>query len=182
MAASRRDACSEVERPAGTIETGATDGLRPDHRRRRRLARLITSTATGMTVAVIDTGVDYNNPALGGGFGPGAKVIAGYDFADGTSQSAGDHVAARHGHRRIDRLERPRTIWASPRRQDRRPAGDRQLQHASLDNVANALQWVINNHSAVQHHRGQYVACPTAETTPRTGLPPTAATASRSRS
>ena len=28
---------------------------------------------TGMTVAVIDTGVDYNNPALGGGFGPGAQ-------------------------------------------------------------------------------------------------------------
>ena len=37
---------------------------------------------SGMTVAVIDTGVDYNNPALGGGFGPGAKVVAGYDFAD----------------------------------------------------------------------------------------------------
>ena len=39
---------------------------------------------TGMTVAVIDTGVDYNNPALGGGFGPSAKVIAGYDFATNT--------------------------------------------------------------------------------------------------
>ena len=38
-----------------------------------------------MTVAVIDTGVDYNNPALGGGFGPGDKVIAGYDFADDTT-------------------------------------------------------------------------------------------------
>ena len=38
-----------------------------------------------MTVAVIDTGVDYNNPALGGGFGPKAKVIAGYDFGDGTA-------------------------------------------------------------------------------------------------
>ena len=40
---------------------------------------------SGMTVAVIDTGVDYNNPALGGGFGPGNKVIAGFDFADNTS-------------------------------------------------------------------------------------------------
>ncbi len=38
-----------------------------------------------MTVAVIDTGVDYNNPAFGGGIGPGYKVIAGYDFADGTA-------------------------------------------------------------------------------------------------
>ena len=58
-----------------------------------------------MTVAVIDTGVDYNNPALGGGFGPGYKVIAGYDFADDTGQPDGDALAARHGHRRLDRLE-----------------------------------------------------------------------------
>jgi Subtilase family len=35
---------------------------------------------TGQTVAVIDTGVDYNNPALGGGIGPGDKVVAGVDF------------------------------------------------------------------------------------------------------
>ncbi len=34
----------------------------------------------GETVAVIDTGVDYNNPALGGGIGPGDKVVAGVDF------------------------------------------------------------------------------------------------------
>lgn len=37
---------------------------------------------SGMTAAVIDTGVNYKHPALGGGFGPGAKVKAGYDFAD----------------------------------------------------------------------------------------------------
>src|SRR5262249_36127687 len=36
----------------------------------------------GEAVAVIDTGIDYRHPALGGGFGPGHKVIAGYDFAD----------------------------------------------------------------------------------------------------
>ena len=31
----------------------------------------------GYSVAVIDTGIDYNNPNLGGGFGPGSRVIAG---------------------------------------------------------------------------------------------------------
>ena len=51
---------------------------------------------SGMTVAVIDTGIDYNNPALGGGFGPGSKVIAGYDFADKHRQPDGDQLAARH--------------------------------------------------------------------------------------
>ena len=34
---------------------------------------------TGVTVAVMDTGVDYNHPALGGGFGAGKKVKAGFD-------------------------------------------------------------------------------------------------------
>ena len=28
----------------------------------------------------IDTGIDYTHPSLGGGFGPGHKVIGGYDF------------------------------------------------------------------------------------------------------
>jgi subtilisin family serine protease len=37
-------------------------------------------TGKGQTVAVIDTGVDYRHPALGGGWGK--TVIAGYDFVD----------------------------------------------------------------------------------------------------
>jgi subtilisin family serine protease len=44
-----------------------------------------TLNGKGVTVAMIDTGIDYNLPALGGGFGPGHKVIAGYDFVDNTS-------------------------------------------------------------------------------------------------
>src|SRR5207244_4518053 len=32
------------------------------------------------TVAVIDTGIDYNLSVLGGGFGAGHKVVGGYDF------------------------------------------------------------------------------------------------------
>lgn len=73
-----------VEKPAGSIESGATTAYDPIIG-----AAAARSTynvdGTGMTVAVIDTGVDYNNPALGGSFGPSAKVIAGYDFGDGTS-------------------------------------------------------------------------------------------------
>src|SRR4051812_28540908 len=41
-------------------------------------------TGAGTTVAVIDTGIDYTLPSLGGGFGGGInsknKVIGGYDF------------------------------------------------------------------------------------------------------
>ncbi|KAL8341889.1 hypothetical protein RB601_005296 [Gaeumannomyces tritici] len=32
----------------------------------------------GMKVGIIDTGIDYRHPALGGGFGPGKKVAGGY--------------------------------------------------------------------------------------------------------
>jgi minor extracellular serine protease Vpr len=53
---------------------------------------------TGMVIAIIDTGVDYKNPNLGGGFGPGYKVIGGYDFGDGDQDPMdlnghGTHVA-----------------------------------------------------------------------------------------
>lgn len=41
-------------------------------------------TGKGIFVAIVDTGVDYNHPALGGGFGPGFKIAHGYDFV-------GDH-------------------------------------------------------------------------------------------
>jgi subtilisin family serine protease len=34
----------------------------------------------GMKIGIIDTGVDYRHPALGGGFGPGFKIAGGYDF------------------------------------------------------------------------------------------------------
>ncbi|KAL0933866.1 subtilase [Colletotrichum truncatum] len=34
----------------------------------------------GVKVGVVDTGIWYKHPALGGGFGPGFKVAAGYDF------------------------------------------------------------------------------------------------------
>ncbi len=44
-------------------------------------------TGQGATVCVIDTGVDYTHPSLGGCFGPGCKVVMGYDFCNGPSCS-----------------------------------------------------------------------------------------------
>jgi len=53
---------------------------------------------TGMVIAIIDTGVDYKHPDLGGGFGPNYKVIGGWDFGDNDSDPMdlnghGTHVA-----------------------------------------------------------------------------------------
>ncbi len=37
-------------------------------------------TGAGIKVAVMDTGVDYDHPDLGGCFGPGCRVATGFDF------------------------------------------------------------------------------------------------------
>jgi subtilisin family serine protease len=52
----------------------------------------------GVSVAIVDTGIDYNHVDLGGCFGDGCKVYAGYDFVNEDDdpfddQSHGTHVA-----------------------------------------------------------------------------------------
>lgn len=44
----------------------------------------------GMTIAIIDSGIDYTHPALGGGIGEGYPIIGGYDFTTSTKQPGSD--------------------------------------------------------------------------------------------
>lgn len=41
-----------------------------------------TYNGSGVSVAIVDSGVDYNHPRLGGGGFPNTKVIGGHDFGD----------------------------------------------------------------------------------------------------
>ena len=50
----------------------------------------------GVVVAVIDTGIDYSHPALGGGFGPGFRVAGGYDFVNNDADPADDNGHGTH--------------------------------------------------------------------------------------
>jgi subtilisin family serine protease len=52
------------------------------------------SRGAGVTVAIIDTGVDYMHEALGKGFGPGFKVKGGWDFVNNDADPMDD---AGHG-------------------------------------------------------------------------------------
>ena len=135
-----------LERPAGTILTGTPTAFDP----------IVGAAAarqhygvdgTGMTVAVIDTGVDYNNPALGGGFGPNAKVIAGYNFATNTPDpmaTDSQHGTAVAG---LIGSDDPNHLGVAPgvKIVALRVTGSDNT--ASLSNIASALQWVVNNHA-----------------------------------
>ncbi len=48
----------------------------------------------GYSVAVLDTGIDYNHPALGGGWGK--RVIAGYDFVNNDPDPMDDNGHGTH--------------------------------------------------------------------------------------
>ncbi|HUP46828.1 MAG TPA: S8 family serine peptidase [Thermoanaerobaculia bacterium] len=50
----------------------------------------------GIVVAVIDTGIDYMHPALGGGFGTAFKVIGGYDFVHDDDDPMDDNGHGTH--------------------------------------------------------------------------------------
>ncbi|HEY5729231.1 MAG TPA: S8 family serine peptidase, partial [Anaerolineales bacterium] len=50
-------------------------------------------TGAGIKVAVMDTGIDYDHPDLGGCFGPGCRVAYGYDLVGDDYNAAGSGAA-----------------------------------------------------------------------------------------
>jgi Leucine-rich repeat (LRR) protein len=50
----------------------------------------------GIRVGIIDTGIDYTHPDLGGCFGAGCKVALGYDFVNGDNNPMDDHGHGTH--------------------------------------------------------------------------------------
>ena len=102
---------------------------------------------TGQNVAVIDTGVNYQNAALGGSMGPGNKVVAGVDF---TGSPNGVLPVWQHGTGVAGILASNNTTY-----QGVAPgAGIVALRVFGDDNqgsfgkIERALEWVIANHTS----------------------------------
>jgi subtilisin family serine protease len=102
---------------------------------------------TGMTVAVIDAGVNYDNEALGGGFGTGQKVVAGYDFADNSSDP--NATGLQHGTAVAGLIasDDPSDEGVAPGADIAALKVFDNNNQSSFRYVAQALQWVIDNHA-----------------------------------
>ncbi|KAI8878958.1 subtilisin-like protein [Backusella circina FSU 941] len=58
-----------------------TDIINPHHMTQvKRVHDELKNKGKGIFIGIIDSGIDYMHPALGGGFGKGYKVAAGYDL------------------------------------------------------------------------------------------------------
>lgn len=101
---------------------------------------------SNLSAAVIDTGIDYTHPALGGGYGPGFKVSGGYDLAmkdadpRAESWSHGTLVAGLIG------SSAPEASGVAPGANliALRVFGND--NHGDFDRIADALQWVVDHH------------------------------------
>lgn len=54
-------------------------------------------TGAGQTVAIIDSGITWDHVALGQGYGPGYRVVGGWDFAEDDDQPYDDGPSGFHG-------------------------------------------------------------------------------------
>jgi hypothetical protein len=105
-------------------------------------------TGVGLSAAVIDTGVNYHLAALGGGFGTGQKVVAGLDLADNTPDPApvsGDQ----HGTEVAGLLASndPAHPGVAPGANIVALRVFNQNDQSNFEYIAQALQWVLANHS-----------------------------------
>ncbi len=83
--------------PVGTVETtGHTVYPQMGVEESWDLQSFSSLQGEGVNVAVLDTGVDFNHPDLGDGFGLGNKVVDGYDYVNGRSEPLDDEGHGTH--------------------------------------------------------------------------------------
>lgn len=112
-------------------------------------------SGTGQTVALIDSGIAWNHLAfanqksgpVGGGFGPGHRVVGGWDFAENDTDPYDDGPAGYHGTHVAGTLGGAANGYSGIA-----PSADLvalrvfdDMGRGSLDWIESALRWVIDN-------------------------------------
>ncbi|KAI8372438.1 hypothetical protein BD560DRAFT_369210 [Blakeslea trispora] len=77
-----------LEKRSSTVPTRIPQALAQVDRVRSELGY----KGKGVFVGIIDSGIDYMHPTLGGGFGKGFKVAAGYDLVGDYPAPDGSYV------------------------------------------------------------------------------------------
>lgn len=97
------------------------------------------------TVAIIDTGINYMHSALGGGFGPGFRVVAGWDFAENDANPMDDTIG--HGTRMAGIIGSSNPVYTgvAPAVQFAALRVFDDSGYGTFAMVADALQWVIDH-------------------------------------
>ncbi|WP_430453706.1 S8 family peptidase [Rhodopirellula europaea] len=113
---------------------------------------------SGQTIAVIDSGIAYDHIALGGGYGPGYRVVGGYDFAENDDNPYDDAPAGYHGSHVAGILGGDGYLDSGEAFQGLAPGADlvglRVFDDAGNGNlqwIESALQWVIENHDTFEN-------------------------------
>ncbi|MFN3189881.1 MAG: S8 family peptidase [Aureliella sp.] len=110
-------------------------------------------TGAGQTVAVIDSGITWDHVALGQGYGPGYRVVGGWDFAENDDQPYDDGPAGFHGTHvsgiiGSDYAEQP-GVAPDVDFVSLRVFND--IGEGQLDWVESALQWVHDNQDTFEN-------------------------------
>lgn len=108
---------------------------------------------TGQSIAVIDSGIAWDHVALGGGYGPGYRVVGGWDFAEDDADPYDDGPAGFHGSHVAGLLAGKSDSFSGIA-----PAADlvalrvfNDAGRGDLDAIESALQWVSANQETFEN-------------------------------
>lgn len=110
-------------------------------------------SGAGQTVAVIDSGITWNHVALGNGYGPGYRVVGGWDFAENDDRPYDDGPAGFHGTHvsGIIGSDDQRALGVAPEVDLVALRVFNDAGQGQLDWVESALQWVHENRDAFEN-------------------------------